>query len=135
MSWVVHLASADHQTDHQSGIPTSASKPRRTRGLGHLLGVEHQVAVGAEGARLLARPPRPHAGVRVQAEAEVVLDQVLAADPQVQRVPVSEEQAVRILSGADAIRWVLLMACQSSSDTLSGIAGSRTGCATVVSLL
>ena len=60
---------------------------RRTRGLGHLLGVEHQVAVGAERARLPIFVPSPHARVRVQAEAEVVLDQVLAADPQVQWVP------------------------------------------------
>ena len=63
-----------------------------TRGLGHLLGIEQQVAVGAEGARLAVGAAAPHGDVVVQAEREVVLDQVLAGHSQVHGVPESRNQ-------------------------------------------
>lgn len=62
---------------------------RWTFGLGHGLVVEQQVAVGAHSSRLAAGEVRPDAGVRVQAEREVVLNQVLPAHPKVHRVPVA----------------------------------------------
>ena len=51
---------------------------QRTGGLGHLLRVEQQVAVGAHRARPLVGLPRPDRGVVVQREGQVVVDQVLA---------------------------------------------------------
>ena len=49
-----------------------------TEGLGHLLIVELQVAVAADGAGPPLRLVVPHGHVVVQAERQVVLDQVLA---------------------------------------------------------
>mmetsp|Transcript_13194 Transcript_13194/g.39937 ORF Transcript_13194/g.39937 Transcript_13194/m.39937 type:complete len:502 (-) Transcript_13194:1382-2887(-) len=88
---VVHGVTSISQP-HSTGVCTVLCNALLQRlevafGLGHGLVVEQQVAVGAHSSRLAAGEVRPDAGVRVQAEREVVLNQVLPAHPKVHRVP------------------------------------------------
>lgn len=73
--------------------------------LGHLLRVQQQVAVRAEAARPHVR--REDSSVVVQAEGEVVLDEVLAGDAQVEGVPEVELvlHALHHISGDRAALW------------------------------
>ena len=59
-----------------------------TIALGHLIGVEEQMSVASHGKGVFLRTP--DSGVVVQAEGEMVLDEVLARDAQVERIPERE---------------------------------------------
>ena len=49
-----------------------------TSGFGHLLSVEHEMAIAAHAFGPLIRSVFPDGGVVVQAEAQMVVDQILA---------------------------------------------------------